>query len=142
MKRSLSLALFVIAAAASLYGAPTVAAPSSILKKICSNASGSVIAETAPTTYVESLTLQDMNAQVAFSDNQSFIIPANGNSQSQGAQADMVRYLARYAYLTGTPVNLCVGLGTIWAVEIDSSGTGENRSSLLLAPPDTNRHPK
>lgn len=100
-----------------------VAAPSSALTTICANASGVVEQKSAPTVYVESLTLQDMEAEVGFSDGTSFVIWPN-NATPQGRQTDQIRSLVKLAYFTGTRVNVCVGMGAIWAVELAQKPRG------------------
>jgi hypothetical protein len=98
-----------------------VAAPSSALTTICSNAFGVVEQKGAPTVYVESLTLQDMETKVGFVDGTSYSIWPNGYSGKQGGQADEIRSLVRFAYLNGYPVNVCVGSGAIWAIELNKN---------------------
>lgn len=103
----------------SFYTAQALAGPSSALTTICSNAFGTVEQESAPTTYVESLTLQDMEAKVVFADGSSYDIWPNNYSSAQNGQSDQVRWLVRYAYLHTIPINICTGVGAIWAVELD-----------------------
>lgn len=100
-----------------------VAAPSSALTTICANASGVVEQKSAPTVYVESLTLQDMEADVGFSDGTSYVIWPNNNTP-QGAQTNEIRSLVKLAYFTGARVNVCVGMGAIWAVELAQKPRG------------------
>jgi hypothetical protein len=95
-----------------------MAAPSSALNTICANAFGVVEQKSAPTVYVESLTLQNMQAAVVFADGTKYIIWPN-NATPQGEQTNQIRSLVKLAYLTGTKVNLCVSsLNEIWAVEL------------------------
>lgn len=116
MKLKSSLVALLLSSGAVLTG-QAFAAPSSALTTICANASGTVEQESAPKVYVESLTLQDMAAEVGFANGMNYIIWPN-NDTPQGRQTNQIRSMMRLAYLTGTPVNLCVGMGVIWAVEL------------------------
>jgi hypothetical protein len=114
-----SALLSLMLGSSSLIAVHSMAAPSSALTTICANAFGVVQQEGPPAIYVESLTLQDMETKVEFSDKTSYNIWPNGFSGTQGGQADQIRSMMRFAYLTRTPVNICTGMGAIWAVELD-----------------------
>lgn len=114
-----SILVALMAGMGSFYAVHSVAAPSSALTTICANAFGVVQQESAPSVYVESLTLQDMKSRVEFADHTGYDIWPNGFQGQQGGQADQIRSLVRFAYLTHTPVNICTGTGAIWAVELD-----------------------
>ncbi len=98
------------------------AAASNSLREMCARARGSVVEKAAPSAYLDSRTNQNPDSRLTFRDGGTYQFLDAHDDGILRTQANRLRTLARIAYFTGSPVNMCVYTGTsphtVWILEV------------------------